>query len=292
MDNQKDRNKILSSLSKIKLDSYKIVDLIKSSPDYVLISNKNNQFVWVSDSFIRDFGWTNDDLESMRFLDFIHKDDIEAVKKQHEQDIQGNRSVIDSPLFAFRMRTKEGNYKYVELNLKDQHPIHEHLIAIARPYLTDVERSFKADSKPAYIETTFLGNPDIQSMTWGESWGEIFEGMELRDVAISSTDSIAWQCYLKDGERFKDRIIMDWHCHNKQIETLFVINGNLKVLIEVKKWWHRFMFWRKNGKIKHYKTVVLKAYEHIKIPKGTNHILIGTGDNSNYMVFWSPKLFK
>ncbi|MFW6295174.1 MAG: sensor domain-containing diguanylate cyclase [Halanaerobium sp.] len=76
------------------------------------IADVYGNFIKVNKAWSKLLGYTTDEIESMKFLDFIHPQDLEktlnAVDKLKEQKTVSN--------FINRFKDKDGNYHYIEWN--------------------------------------------------------------------------------------------------------------------------------------------------------------------------------
>lgn len=77
------------------------------SVDMLCIATTSGWFKRVNPSFQRTLGWTEDELLSRPFQDFIHPDDVHATLAEIRHLRQGNPSL----LFENRYRCKDGSYR-------------------------------------------------------------------------------------------------------------------------------------------------------------------------------------
>ncbi len=77
------------------------------------------RFIRINPAFIRTLGWSEEELTSQSFLNFIHEDDIDSTRHILEDALKKDKTVIN---FENRYRCKDGSYRWLEWN---SHPVTE-----------------------------------------------------------------------------------------------------------------------------------------------------------------------
>lgn len=80
------------------------------SLDLLCIANTEGYFVLLNDTWTEVLGWTQAELMSRPYMDFVHPDDVEPTREVARQ-LTGGHSVID---FENRYRTREGSYRRLQ----------------------------------------------------------------------------------------------------------------------------------------------------------------------------------
>lgn len=75
------------------------------------VADGNGYFIKINDEFINLLGYSKDQLLSTKFLNFVHKDDIEKTKKNYNQILEEKKTTIN---FTNRYKKKDGNYVNLE----------------------------------------------------------------------------------------------------------------------------------------------------------------------------------
>ncbi len=97
-------------------------ELRKSRENYRVLVEHANEGILVAQEGLVTFanakclaftGYTEEELFSSRFVDFVHPDDREIVIRHHIKRMQGDVSPFQ---YDFRIRTKAGDFKWTELN--------------------------------------------------------------------------------------------------------------------------------------------------------------------------------
>jgi two-component system cell cycle sensor histidine kinase/response regulator CckA len=83
--------------------------LFNLSIELLCIAGFDGYFKQINPAFIRTLGWTEEELLSKPWLDFIHPDDVSKTASMGEQLIQGN--TVRS--FENRYRCKDGTYRWI-----------------------------------------------------------------------------------------------------------------------------------------------------------------------------------
>lgn len=87
--------------------------LFHSAPEILAIASPNGYFVKVNPSFCSILGYTEEELTSQPFQNFVHPDDLERTITEYAETITGERHAEN---FINRYRTKSGEYRYIAWN--------------------------------------------------------------------------------------------------------------------------------------------------------------------------------
>ncbi|MFH1136750.1 MAG: PAS domain S-box protein [Pseudomonadota bacterium] len=96
-----------------------------NSLDLLCIANTRGEFIRLNPEWEKILGYSIEDLEGRKFLDYVHPDDIEGtraalVKLSAQEDVK---------CFENRYRARDGSYRWIEWRAK---PIGETIYAVAR----------------------------------------------------------------------------------------------------------------------------------------------------------------
>ncbi|UCG76103.1 MAG: PAS domain S-box protein [Gemmatimonadota bacterium] len=160
------------------------------SLDMLCIAGTDGYFKRVNPEFVRTLGWTEEDLLSQPFTDFVHPEDVEATHREVEKLSQG----IPTISFENRYRCADGTYKHL---LWTSHPDLETgtLYAIARD-ITELKRvqerfQLALESSPsAMVLVDSEGRIELLNRAAGELFG--YEPAELigRSVDVLVPDDV------------------------------------------------------------------------------------------------------
>ncbi|MDZ7716398.1 MAG: PAS domain S-box protein [Balneolaceae bacterium] len=84
--------------------------LFESAPDLMAIAGPNDRFVKVNPTFCELLGYTEEEITSQSFENFLHPDDLEPTKTEYQETITGKRQADN---FINRYRTKSGEYRWL-----------------------------------------------------------------------------------------------------------------------------------------------------------------------------------
>ncbi len=87
-----------------------------SSPDILAIASPDGHFVKANPAFTKILGYTEEEIISQPFENFLHPDDLKKTIKEYSETITGDRK---SQGFTNRYRTKSGSYKWISWNSSD-----------------------------------------------------------------------------------------------------------------------------------------------------------------------------
>jgi len=80
------------------------------SPDLFSVIDFRGNFIRVNPAWERLLGWTNQDLLSKNFLEFVHEEDRDRTRALYENILEG----ADTVFYEHRFRTINGTYRWVE----------------------------------------------------------------------------------------------------------------------------------------------------------------------------------
>ena len=95
------------NLRKKEKETEKLEKLFNMSIDMVCIAGIDGYFKKINPAFTHTLGYTEDELLSNLFIDFIHPDDVNLTLKEVEKLARGQKTID----FVNRYKTKSGEYK-------------------------------------------------------------------------------------------------------------------------------------------------------------------------------------
>ena len=90
--------------------------LFESAPEIIAITSQDGKFVSVNPAFCELMGYSEEELTSTPFQEFVHPDDLMDTKKEYEETISGERNADN---YVNRWRTKSGEYRWISWNSSD-----------------------------------------------------------------------------------------------------------------------------------------------------------------------------
>ncbi|WP_167516892.1 PAS domain-containing protein [Hydrotalea flava] len=85
----------------------------ETATDILAIAAPNGRFAKVNPAFCALLGYTEEELTTQPFSEFVHPDDLKATQQDFSETILGNQK---SNNFINRFRTKSGNYRWISWN--------------------------------------------------------------------------------------------------------------------------------------------------------------------------------
>jgi PAS domain S-box-containing protein len=86
------------------------------SPDILAIASPRGHFSKVNPAFCKLLGYTEEELTSVPFTEFLHPDDLNQTQKEFDETATGERL---SNNFVNRYRTKSGDYRHISWSSSD-----------------------------------------------------------------------------------------------------------------------------------------------------------------------------
>lgn len=122
--------------------------------DLLCIADLEGNFIKVNTAWEQVLGYSVQELEKRKFLDFIHPEDMEATLNAIEM-IRQNKQVIN---FINRYCSKDGSYRYIEW--KSQ-PYGEFIYAAARDITERVKLEVEMESQKRLLKALLDAIPDV-----------------------------------------------------------------------------------------------------------------------------------
>lgn len=110
--------------------------LFESSPDILAITDPDNHFVKVNPSFCELMGYTEEELTSQPFDNFVHPDDLTSTRKEYQETITGQRQTDN---FVNRLITKSGEYRWISWSTSDVFGEDNYMFAFGRDITEQAE---------------------------------------------------------------------------------------------------------------------------------------------------------
>ncbi|MBX3042276.1 MAG: PAS domain S-box protein [Candidatus Kapabacteria bacterium] len=141
--------------------------------DLLCIADTNGNFLKTNKAWEETLGYTTDELNKSKFLDFIHPDDIEKTYKVMAELENTQNKLLK---FVNRYKTKNGDYRYIEWR---SHPYGDTLYGAAR----DVTERIISEEK--------LRKSAEDSAKLNDSISQMLEINEIQDVYQYITNHIS-----------------------------------------------------------------------------------------------------
>lgn len=109
----RDENLIVGAVQDIterKKQEEQIKNFFEVSIDLLCIADLDGYFVKVNSAWFDVVGYTREELENTKFIDYVHPEDVEATLKAMQTLSEGKRLMN----FVNRYRTKSGKYRFIE----------------------------------------------------------------------------------------------------------------------------------------------------------------------------------
>ncbi|WP_142452754.1 PAS domain S-box protein [Gracilimonas mengyeensis] len=90
--------------------------LFESAPDILAITASDKRFVKVNPAFCDLLGYTEEELTSQNYENFVHPDDLQETQKEYSETISGERQANN---YVNRWRTKNGEYRWISWSSSD-----------------------------------------------------------------------------------------------------------------------------------------------------------------------------
>jgi PAS domain S-box-containing protein len=101
---------------KRKQEEEELYLLFHSAPDIIAVASPHGYFTKVNAAFCNLLGYSEKELTSKPFSEFIHPDDITRTEQEYEETITGERTANN---FTNRYKTKSGSYKWIAWSSSD-----------------------------------------------------------------------------------------------------------------------------------------------------------------------------
>lgn len=209
-----------------ELDSFFSINL-----DLLCIADLDGNFIKVNKEWENALGYSVEELEGSKFLDFIHPDDIAATLEALSQLNNQNR-VLN---FTNRYRRKDGEYRYIEWNSQPHgklvyaaarditdNKMAEHALVEKQSQLEDANQMLKLvlDTVPigifwkgsdlkyigcnkVFSKIAGLNDPseitglDDLKICWGEGMGEVYREEDI-EIMFSGEPKLNYEVFLKE----------------------------------------------------------------------------------------------
>lgn len=172
--------------------------------DLLCIADLEGNFIRVNKEWEAVLGYSVDDLQKIKFTDFVHPDDLESTYATM-RDLSSDKSVLN---FVNRYRTSDGSYRFIEWRSV---PHHNLIYAAARDITESKSISLELASEKnrlkAVIEGTNVGtwewNVQTGETEFNDRWFEIvgYNRSEFEPVSIQTWLQLAHPDDLHESNR-------------------------------------------------------------------------------------------
>ncbi|MBX2970442.1 MAG: PAS domain S-box protein [Cyclobacteriaceae bacterium] len=167
-----------------KQQEEEMIQLFQGSPDILTIVSPNGHFVKVNPAFCKLMGYTEEEITSQPFANFIHPDDIKTTTTEYKEVITGERKASN---FTNRYLTKSGQYRWIEWSSSDVFGEDGYIFAYGRDIteVKELERLLENSARLARI-----GSWEVDTIKNTVYWSKITREIhEVDDDFIPDLDS-------------------------------------------------------------------------------------------------------
>jgi PAS domain S-box-containing protein len=143
--------KIAERTSQLKEKSAELENFFEVALDLLCIADTNGNFIKVNRSWEKILGYSASQLESARFLDFVHPDDLQPTLDAMAK-LSAQNPILN---FTNRFRTTDGTYRFIEWRST---PVGERIYAAARD-ITERKRTEDFEFELLQLSTKLTGIP-------------------------------------------------------------------------------------------------------------------------------------
>ena len=194
------------------------------SPDLICITDMDGKFKKINPSFNRVLGYSDEELSSMFFMNFIHPDDLQATLEQFKKLAENNKALHSEN----RFKTKSGEYRILNW-VAQPDPRTSNLYVNARDVTEQRQKEFEYKF---VINTLDLGiwkfDPRNNQLEWDDSMYRLFDV----DPKMFSGAYDAWESALTLDAREKAVLELKQALDGeKEFNTIFQIkirNGSIR----------------------------------------------------------------
>ncbi|WP_296621662.1 PAS domain S-box protein, partial [Marivirga sp.] len=136
----------------------------ESAPEILAVVSPNGNFVKVNPAFCNLLGYTEEELTSQPFIDFIHPDDLEETTEEFGETITGERHANN---FINRYKTKDGNYKWISWFSSDPFGQEGFVFSYGRDVTEMIELQQKVENATKLAK---VGGWEINQLTGENYW--------------------------------------------------------------------------------------------------------------------------
>jgi len=150
--------------------------LFECALDLICVANSDGFFEKLSPVWTERLGWTEEELQSKPFLDFVHPDDRNATIEMAKRLFAGE-NIVD---FENRYRTKDGTYCWLQWRARSNAKQSDTIFAIARD-ITDIkQQQIRTNNEIRLLElaeqTARVGHWRLDTNTGHLDWSnEVFK---------------------------------------------------------------------------------------------------------------------
>ena len=116
--------------------------LFNSAPDYLGVAGPSGKFVKVNPAFCEMLGYTEKEIISRPFVEFLHPNDREVSLDQYNQTLSASRKLSG---FVKRYRSKSGDYKWISWSSSNRFGIDNYFFTYGRDVTKLMELQSRLD---------------------------------------------------------------------------------------------------------------------------------------------------
>lgn len=211
---------LLGSEIKRKQQEEEMHLLFSSAPEILAIAAPFGHFVKVNKAFCDLLGYTEEEITSQPFVNFLHPDDVYPSDSEFRETITGERKANN---FLNRYRTKKGDYRWISWGSSDVFG-DDHCVFCYGRDVTDfikLQELVKSASKLSRVGSWELDlrNPSKPVMYWSPMTRELMEiddfydasatfGHELYEASSQELLQTKFDLLMTKGEEFDLELLM------------------------------------------------------------------------------------
>lgn len=161
--------------------------LFESAPEILAVASPNGQFVKVNPTFTEVLGYSEEELTSQPFSNFIHPEDLKETKEEFSETITGKRHADN---FINRYITKNGDIVWISWYSSDVFGEDEFVFSYGRDVTetVELEQLLQLTNRLAKVgswEFDLSGSKNKEKVYWSDMTREIFEVPDDYDPNLS-----------------------------------------------------------------------------------------------------------
>ena len=196
-------NRSIGMSSQFTVDEKVLGRFFDASLDLMCVADFGGQFLRVNGAWVHTLGWSEQELTSRPYVEFVHPEDANATNTETERMVGGG----DVIRFQNRYRCKDGSYRHLMWRATPD-PERGLVYAVARDVtdekLADQRMQAVVDNASAVV---FMKNAEGRYLMVNRLFEQLFH--MTREEIVGSTDFEIFPKVMADAFRQNDRCVLD-----------------------------------------------------------------------------------